>query len=149
MSVETLIQYLAMFISIMALIIMKKGMKKFVPVAMFASLYANLWCYIAKYYKFWSFPVRIFPIVKDISIPVNVVVVPIIAMFWVRYYPTKSNKKLFWALSWTTVLIVIEVLIGKFTNLIEYSNGFKWYHSYVLWFLSLYIWRGFHHWIYD
>ncbi len=148
MNAETLIQYLAMLISLISLIILRKGMKRFVPVAMFASLYANVWCYVAKHYRFWSFPTRIFPIVKDISIPVNLVVVPILAMIWVRYYPIKLKERLFWAFSWTTALIIIEVLAGRFTNLLEYSNGFKWYHSYTLWFLSFYIWRGFHRWLY-
>lgn len=149
MTIEELIQYGTMFIALFFLLVKRKGMKKYIPVAMFASLYANIWCYIGMYYHFWSFPSRIFPIVKDISIPGNMVVFPIIAMFWVRYYPSKLKTKILWVLVWSTCIIIVEVLIGENTKLIEYSSGFKWYHSYVLWIISLYVWRGFHIWLYN
>ena len=148
MTIEYLIQYTSMAVAILFLIIKRAGMKKYVPVAMFSSLYANLWCYIAKYYNFWSFPSRIFPIAEDISITVNLIVVPIIAMFWVRYYPTGFKKEILWYFMWSSGLIAIEFLIEKYTNLLSYSNGFKWYYSYFLWFISFYIWRQFHLWLY-
>ena len=147
MTIEELIQYCSMGIAVILLIVKNKGMKKYIPVAMFASLYANIWCYIAKYFDFWKFPSRIFPFVEDISIPVNMVVVPIIAMFWVRYYPTKTSKRIFWYFIWSTALIITEIFIERFTDLLEYSKTFKWYHSYFLWFISFYIWRRFHLWL--
>lgn len=147
MNLEELIQYASIASAIFFLIVKRDGMKKYIPVAMFASLYANIWCYIAKHYNFWSFPSRLFPIAEDISIPVNMLIVPIIAMFWVRYCPPQTIKKFFWALGWTTVLVLIEFSIGKYTNLIEYYNGYKWYHSYILWFFSFYIWLSFDIWL--
>lgn len=146
MSAEIIIQYAAITASIAALIIKRRGMKKYIPVAFFAILYADIWCYIAKYYDFWSFPSKLFPFIKDISIPVNFFAVPVIAMFWVRYYPKTFREGLITSFTWTTILIIIEVLIGTQTNLLEYSSGFKWYHSYILWYLSLHIWRRFHIW---
>lgn len=147
MTAEIVIQYATMMVSITALIIKRREMKKYIPVALFAILYADIWCYIAKYYDFWSFPSKLFPFIKDISISVNFFAVPTIAIFWVRYYPTSLKKGLIWSFSWTTILIIFEVLVGTQTNLLEYSNGFKWYHSYFLWYLSLHIWRRFHIWL--
>ncbi len=149
MGVEEFIQYGSMTIAIMLLILKRKGMKQYVPVGMFASLYANVWCYIAKYFDLWYFPSRIFPIAEDISIPVNMVVVPIIAMFWVRYYPVRFKEKLLWVFGATTILTIIEVLIEKFTDALAYGNGYQWYYSYILWFFSWFIWLGFHQWLYN
>jgi len=62
MSIEFKIQYLFLFIAIVALIIGHKGMKRYIPVALFASLYANVWCYIATYFNWWEFPIRVVPL---------------------------------------------------------------------------------------
>ncbi|RKD31962.1 CBO0543 family protein [Thermohalobacter berrensis] len=149
MPVEISIQYFAIAISILTLIIKHKGMKKYVPVALFASLYANIWGYIAKYFNFWSYPIKLFPVAEDLSLVVDIVVVPVIAMFWVRYCPKRFKDKLFWALEWTVVLSIIEFFLEKYTDAMEYGNGYAWYHSSILWFISGFIWLGFHLWLND
>jgi len=95
MSIELTVQYLSLLIALAALIIGYKGMKRYIPVALFASLYANLWCYTATYFGWWEFPLRVMPLVEDISFAANVVAVPVFAMFWVRYSPMSRIK---WAL---------------------------------------------------
>jgi hypothetical protein len=146
MSIEDWIQYGTMGGSLIALAIGHKGMKPFIPVGMFASLYANAWCYLAVRFHWWDFPVRIVPAISEISIPSNMVVVPIMAMFWVRYSPM---SRINWALLWTTILTGAEFLIERNTEVLEYHNGYEWYFSYVLWFGSWFVWYEFHKWFWE
>lgn len=140
---EATVQYVSIFISISALLIGHKGMKPFIPVGMFASLYANLWCYLAKYFSLWEFPLRLFPFVTDISVTANIFAVPVLAMFWVRYSPM---PRISWALLWSTILTGLEYIAERYTDLITYSNGYEWYITFILWIISWYLWYYFHVW---
>jgi hypothetical protein len=144
MSIEHLIQYGAIAVSSIALFIDRKGIIKFIPVAIFASLYSNICCYIANYFNLWSYQNKLFPVVKDISVTVNLIVVPIITIIWVKHIPNTFKGKFIWAFIWTTGLTLVEVTLERYTNIITYHNGYDWYYSYILWFFSWYIWAGYH-----
>jgi hypothetical protein len=146
MSIELLIQYGAIAVSLIVLYIDRKGITKFIPVAMFASLYANIWCYIANFFHLWSFPQRLIPVVKDISFTVNMIVVPIMVIIWVKHIPDSFKGKVIWALVWTFGLTLIEALIERFSAVLDYHNGYDWYYSLILWFFSWFIWAGYHKW---
>ncbi len=145
MSIELSIQYLSVFIAIVAVIVSYKELKYFIPVGLFASFYANIVCYIANYFDWWEFPIRVLPGIRDISFSVNAIIVPVLAMFWIRYSPMSRIK---WALLWTTILTGIEYLSERYTDMIAYSNGYDWYYSYILWLISWFIWYSFHRWFY-
>ena len=145
MNIELSVQYISIFIAITALFIDRKGMKRYVPVALFASLYANIWCYVANYFQWWAFPVRVLSGINDISFSANLVAVPVLAMFWIRYSPMTRVK---WALLWSILLTLFEYVIQKHTSMIEYHNGYIIYHSFILWLISWYIWYQFHKWFY-
>lgn len=145
MSIESLIQSLSIFTAIAAVIIARKELKRFIPVGLFASLYANLACYVAHYFNWWEFPSRLLPSVKDISFTFNVIIVPVLVMFWVRYSPMTRIK---WTFLWTTLLTGIEYVFERYSDLITYHNGYDWYHSYILWLISWYIWYSAHKWFY-
>jgi hypothetical protein len=145
MAIELWVQYFAIIFPILALVIRAKGMKRYIPVAMFASLYANIWCYLAKFFTWWEFPYRLYPSVEDISVAVNMVFVPVAAMFWVRYSPISRMK---WALLWSVILGGAEFFVSRYTQLIRYGNGYEWYYSLLLWIPSWFIWLGFHKWFY-
>ena len=145
MNIELLIQYVAIAIAIIAVIIARKELKRFIPVGLFASFYANLFCYVANYFNWWEFPVKVLPGVKDVSFTVNVVIVPVLAMFWARYSPMSRIK---WTFLWTTILTGIEYLAVRYTDMITYHNNYNWYYSYILWLISWYVWYSFHKWFY-
>jgi hypothetical protein len=145
LNIELLVQYLSIGIAIVATIIGHSGMKRYIPVAMFASLYANMWCYIANYFHWWEFPIRVLPGIKDISFAANVIVVPVLAMFWVRYSPMSRIK---WALLWSLILTFFEYGAQRYSAMVEYHNGYTAYHSFILWLISWYIWYSFHKWFY-
>lgn len=143
---DQLIQYGAVSAAVIALVIDRKGASKFVPIALFASLYANLWCYIAMYFDWWTYPARLFPMVKDISFTINMIVVPIIAIIWIKHIPDTFWGKFLWALVWTVGITFIEVILERTTDIIDYHNGYDWYFSFLLWFASWYIWAFYHKW---
>lgn len=149
MTVEQWIQYGSMAVAVTALLIKHRGMKKYLPVGLFASFYANVWCFMAASFHWWHFPSRIVPAVEDISFPANMVVVPVMAMLWVRYFPLRLREQILWAVLWTTGLTGFEFIIERYTGVLQYVNGYDWYHSYVLWFFSWFIWYGFHLWLND
>lgn len=148
MTIEEWIQYGSMAFAITLLVIKRKGMKQYVPVGLFASFYANLWCYPAAAFHWWHYPSRIVPEI-EISLPANFVAVPIMAMFWVRYFPLRFREQAFWAIFTTSGLTAFELLIERYTDVLEYHSGYDWYHSFVLWFFSWFIWYGFHLWLYN
>jgi hypothetical protein len=145
MSIEYLLQYGAAAVSLIALFFNRKGISKFIPVGMFAILYANIWCYIAIYFHLWTYPVRVFPFVQDINFIVNMVVVPITAMIWIKHIGHFFGKFM-WAVLWTVGLTGVEFALERFTNVIKYHNGYDWYFSLILWFFTWFIWAGFHKW---
>ena len=146
MYIAHLIQYVAIVVSLIILFLDRKGMTKYIPVAMFASLYSNLWCYIANYFHLWSYQHKLFPIVKDISVTVNMIVVPIVVMIWIKHIPKTLKGKFIWTFIWTTGLTLDEFLIERYTQVLTYHNGYDWYYSYILWFISWFLWAEYHKW---
>ncbi|RCX13187.1 hypothetical protein DFR58_1184 [Anaerobacterium chartisolvens] len=143
---EILIQYVIIAASLIALFFDRKGITKYIPAAMFASLYANVWCYIAEHFNLWSYQYKLFPGVRDISVTANMIVVPVAVIIWLKHMPKTLKGKFMWAFVWTTGLTLIEFIIEKYTGVLTYHNGYAWYHSYILWFLSWFIWSGYYLW---
>jgi len=129
-----------MIAAILALIIKWNGMKKYIPAGLFSSLFANMVCHIAMYLNWWTYPYKLEETI------VNCIVVPVLAMYWIRYVPTKISRLIAWNLLWTCVLTVFEYCGERFTNVIKYYDGYDWYFSLLLWFMSWFIWYGFHIW---
>lgn len=132
--------YGPMVAAILALIIKWDGMKKYIPVGLFSSLFANGICHIAIKLNWWTYPNTL-----EESI-VNCIVVPVLAMFWVRYAPGQFSRLIMWNLIWTSILTGLEFYGERFTNVIKYHDGYDWYYSFLLWFISWFIWYGFHIW---
>ncbi|HOV80390.1 MAG TPA: CBO0543 family protein [Bacillota bacterium] len=149
MNAEILIQYGSMIIAVLLLFLKRKGMKRFVPVGLFASFYANIWCFLGMSFNWWTFPSRITNKPDDVSWPVNFVIAPVTAMLWVRYFPLRLREQITWLFLWTSVLTGFEFAVERFTNLLKYHDGYDWYYSYVIWFFSFLIWYGFHLWFYN
>lgn len=132
--------YSPMIMAIIALIIKWKGMKKFIPAGLFSSLCANIICHIGMYFDCWIYPHKIEEVI------VNCVVVPVLAMYWVRYAPSGISGLLAWNLLWSSILTVFEYYVERFTDVIKYHDGYDWYFSFGLWVISWFIWYGFHIW---
>ncbi|ACV61527.1 hypothetical protein Dtox_0607 [Desulfofarcimen acetoxidans DSM 771] len=150
MSFESLIQYIgaAIFFTILILLLIKrKDIKKFIPVGLFAILYADIWCYIAEYLKIWSYPTRLFAQYTIVSIPFNYFALPVIVMVWIMFCPSSLKGKAIWALSWSLFFISAEFGLTRYTKILAYTNGFDIHISFFLWLISWFIFYEFHVWI--
>lgn len=146
MNINFLIQYAAMDIAVIMLIIKRKGMKRYIPLGLFSTFYANLWCYAAEYFKLWCYPARLVPY-TTVSVPFNYVVLPVIAMFWMRYLPVNTAYRYLWAFLWSAVIIGFEFVLTRYTNILKYHNGYDIHISFVLWLITFYIFLKFYDYI--
>lgn len=130
-------------IAIILLAVNWQGMKKYIPAGLFAAFCAEIICHIAAIYTIWSYPI------KPEEILVNFIMVPVLAMFWIRYAPRRLVSLFYWNLLWTIPLTLLEHFAETYTNVIKHHNGYAWYHSLPLWFISWFVWYGFHKWFYN
>jgi hypothetical protein len=117
-----------------------------VPVALFSSFYANVVCFAAVYFKWWDFPAALWGFIDNVSVTVNFIVLPVVVIIWVKHIPPTFWRKALWALLWTIGITGGEFVLERFTDVIDYHNGYDWYHSFILWFVSWYIWSAYHKW---
>lgn len=147
MVMEAWIQYGFMAAALALLIWKWNGMKAYIPVGLFASFYANAACTVEMFFGFWTFPYSVWPVSLHLSAPFNLVVLPIIVMFWVRFMPLRLHEQIWWAFLWSVSLTSAEYLMERYTNLIAYHNGYDWYYTFPLWMISWFVWYGFHIWL--
>lgn len=150
MPVEYSMQYIgvAIFITVLIILLFKRrDVKKYIPVGLFAIVYANLWCYFAEYTKLWSFPMRLFPKITIVPIAFNYFILPVMIILWLKYCPGTLKGKIIWALAWSLLIIGVEFAVTRYTKFLDYTNGFDIHISFVLWLISWFIFYRFHHWI--
>ncbi len=150
MKIEYVIQYIGIVVFLFLILILlfkRKDIRKYIPVALFAILYANIWCYIAEYLKIWSYPTRLFPYLTIVSIPFNYTALPVIVILWIIYCPSTRKGKIVWAVLWSLVLIFFEFIITRYSQILEYKNGFDIHISFIMWLFSWYLFLKFHLWI--
>ena len=143
MTSTNILTYGPMLAAILALIIKWNGMKKFIPAGLFACFYATIVCHIAMALNWWTYPNELMESI------VNCILVPVSAMFWIRYAPPRLSGLIIWNLLWSSILAVSEFYAERFTNVIKYYNEYDWYYSFVLWIISWFVWYAFHIWFND
>jgi hypothetical protein len=140
MNLTQLFTYVPPVIAIAALIIKWRGMGEYLPAGLFASWFANFVCHSAMIFNFWSFSWDFEEAI------INCILVPVAVMFWLRYFPRGKISLLFWNLLWTIPLTGLECISERFSNVIQYHHGYDCYYSLLLWFISWFVWYGFHQW---
>ncbi len=146
MKIDYWIQFIAIALAVAAFLLKFKGMKKYIPLALFGIVYTNILCYFADYLKLWNFPVKIIPSAA-VSIPFNYFVIPVLIIYWRRFCPVNTAYRFFWTLGWSIVIIAAEYILTRFTNILSFTNGFDIHISFLLWMGSFYIFYIFHSWI--
>ncbi|WP_396953728.1 CBO0543 family protein [Neobacillus mesonae] len=85
-------------------------------------------------YHLLSFPVKEFPKATDLLITTEYLLYPLIFGFYIIYEPKKSILSRISYLSfWISILTVLDVLLEKYTDLIEYVH-YDWYWTWVNFF---------------
>ena len=146
MNSNHILEYITVAVVVLVFILKAKGMKKYVPTALFSIIYANIWCLIADYFKLWNYPTRFAPS-TFVSISFNYIILPILVMFWLRYIPVNTAYRVAWAFGWTIIFILGEFILTRYTNILKYTNGYDIHISFILWMISWYIFFKFHCWI--
>jgi hypothetical protein len=81
-----------------------------------------------------AFPVREFPKATDLLLVTEYVFYPILTALYIVYEPKRSNAfRLIYLSIWTSVIVVIDLLLVHFTDLLEYTD-YKWYFTWISFF---------------
>ncbi|CAN7519816.1 hypothetical protein LJR153_003691 [Paenibacillus sp. LjRoot153] len=94
-----------------------------------------------------EYPVREFQIATHTSFVFEFLAFPVIACYFVVFYPEYSNVKikLMYYIAYTLGITIPEVLIEKYTNLIKYIT-WTWHWTFISVWISFYISLIFYRW---
>jgi hypothetical protein len=83
--------------------------------------------------KFLKYPVRFFPKVFNIHIVFDLLLCPVITIAHFQISKNDKNWLIIFIklLFFTTPQLLIEIWAVNKTRLIQWKNGWKWYHTYV------------------
>lgn len=96
------------------------------------------------------YPVRpIFPNANASSFTFDYFVYPAICALYNVHYPEDQSlgKKILYTAEYTSAVTVVEVLLEKYTQLIQYVN-WNWYWTWITLYISLYISRVYVRWFF-
>jgi hypothetical protein len=99
-------------------------------------------------YKLLLFPTREFPHATDILITTDYFFYPLLCGFYIIYEP-KVNllwRTLYLSL-WISGIVLFDVLIERYTNLIEYIN-YAWYWTWGVFFCLFALTNLIYHWFF-
>ncbi|WP_097027885.1 CBO0543 family protein [Clostridium peptidivorans] len=144
--IEIVIQYVIIIISIIVYGLKRSKFKKYIYMKYFVIVYSSTWAWTAKMLNLWTYPARIINM-PIISVAFNFFLIPVLALLWLAYSPKGLKAKAIKALKWTTPIIVLEFLMERYTNLISYRSRYNIFYSYIIWYISWFIWSGYYYWL--
>jgi hypothetical protein len=94
-----------------------------------------------------EYPERFLASVNETSFTFEFFVFPVIGVYYNLYYPVKDKrwKRLLYTAAFTTAIVIPEVIVEKFTDLIEYIH-WTWYISWISVFCTFAFLRIFYKW---
>lgn len=143
--IDIVIQYAIIIISIIVYGLKRSKFKKYIYMKYFVIVYSGTWAWTAKMLNLWNYPARIINM-PIISVAFNFFLIPVLALLWLAYSPKRLKAKAIKALKWTTPIIVFEFLMERYTNLISYGHRYNIVYSYIIWYISWFIWSGYYYW---
>lgn len=143
--IDRVIQYAIIIISIIVYGLKRSKFKKYIYMKYFVIVYSGTWAWTAKMLNLWTYPARIINM-PIISVAFNFFLIPVLALLWLGYSPKGLKAKAIKALKWTTPIIVFEFLMERYTNLISYGPRYNIFYSYIIWYISWFIWSGYYYW---
>ncbi|CAM3832732.1 CBO0543 family protein [Marinicrinis lubricantis] len=86
------------------------------------------------YYGLLSFPVREFPKATDLLVTTEYFFYPLICGYYVVYEPSRHvGARMAYLALWVTGLTTIDIVIERYTDLIEYIH-YSWYWTWIVFF---------------
>ena len=97
-----------------------------------------------------EYPVRIFDYAAKTSFTFEYIVYPSICVVFGLYYPEGKSfiKKLMYYFYYCTGITIVEVILEKYTDVINYIN-WDWYMSWISLFITFYLSRKYYKWFWD
>lgn len=101
-------------------------------------------------YDLIEYPVRFFKKVNKTSFTFEYMVYPALCALFNLYYPEKRNNyiKGLYYIFHSSLITGFEVYAQKFTKLIKYKNGWKWYWSYSTIMFTYFLSRLYYKWFF-
>jgi hypothetical protein len=87
-----------------------------------------------------EYPVRLFPSINRSSFTFEYYVFPIICAAFIVWYPNGRSRiiQLGYYVSFCSVMVILEVILERNTELIHYIN-WEWYYTWITLFLSFFL----------
>jgi hypothetical protein len=94
------------------------------------------------------FPIREFPKATDLLLTTEYFFYPLLCGFYIIHEPKLNYFVRFLYLSlWISILVIIDVMIEKYTNLIEYIH-YDWYWTWLNFFCIFALSNMIYHWFF-
>ncbi|MFX3623139.1 MAG: CBO0543 family protein [Ectobacillus sp.] len=83
--------------------------------------------------KMLSYPIRLFPKEFRFHIVFDLLLCPLVAIIYNQFtYKDKSVFGMMWKLLLFTIpQIFIEIVAGRYLNMVRWQKGWKWYHTFI------------------
>ena len=148
---ETYLLIAAWLITIVTLLIFvpKDKLREAYVIFLFKQLITWLFGLIVAEYRLIEYPVRIFKYASKTSFTFEFFVYPSICVIFNLYYPAQKSilRKFLHYFKYCTAITVIEVLIEKNTNNINYLN-WTWYWTWITLYITFFFSWKFYEWFF-
>ncbi|WP_428907965.1 CBO0543 family protein [Niallia sp. Krafla_26] len=111
----------------------KKTVKDWIIVFLLTALISAIVDHVLVQKKFLTYPVRIFPNSFKYHLVFDLLLCPLVSVFYNQFtYKDKSILRILRKqLCFTIPQLLIEVLAGKYLNMVRWHKGWKWYHTFI------------------
>ena len=94
-----------------------------------------------------EYPVRSFAYANKASFDFEFFIYPAFCVLFILHYPEKKGtlKQLLYYFYYCAGLTITEIIVEKYTNLLEYINWY-WYTSFISFFITFFLSRLFYNW---
>ncbi|MCD8503038.1 MAG: hypothetical protein LRY71_17025 [Bacillaceae bacterium] len=111
----------------------QKGIKDWVIVYLLTAFVSGIIDHILVVKKILSYPVRFYPKMFKYQIVFDWLLCPVISVFFNQL--TKNDKSVFQITAklflFTIPQLLIEVLSGRYLQLVRWKKGWKWYYTFI------------------
>ncbi|QOR67849.1 hypothetical protein IM538_06870 [Cytobacillus suaedae] len=148
MNIESFIEHYVWMITAISLFFIPKDFYRKASISFLFMLFVSWFLGILVVeYDLIEYPERFLASVNETSFTFEFFVFPVIGIFFTLYYPAGKNvyKKVIYTSGFTSAIIIPEIFLEKYTDLIKYVN-WTWYLSWISVFATFLLLRLFYMW---
>ncbi len=148
MSIESFIEHYVWMITAISVFFIPKYYYRRASISFLFMIFVSWFLgIIVVEYDLIEYPKRFLASVNETSFTFEFFVFPVIGVFFNLYYPASSTrwKQFIYTAALTTGIVIPEIIVEKYTDLIEYIN-WTWYISWISIFATFALLRFFYKW---